>query len=156
MNELQIIEKTEFLGKEIIIYGTVEEPLFKADDIAKWLEHSNVSKMLESVDKSEKRKIEIGTLTNSYSAWFTTEDGLYELFMLSRKPQAKPFKKKVKEMLKLVRKTGMYATDELLNNPDLAIKAFTRLKEEQEKAIRKTNRGPGSSSCFCKFSECVR
>ena len=58
MNELQIIEKTEFLGKEIIIYGTVEEPLFKADDIAKWLEHSNVSKMLESVDKSEKRKIE--------------------------------------------------------------------------------------------------
>ena len=133
MNELQIIEKTEFLGKEIIIYGTVEEPLFKADDIAKWLEHSNVSKMLESVDKSEKRKIEIGTLTNSYSAWFTTEDGLYELFMLSRKPQAKPFKKKVKEMLKLVRKTGMYATDELLNNPDLAIKAFTRLKEEQDK-----------------------
>ena len=136
MNELQIIEKTEFLGKEIIIYGTVEEPLFKADDIAKWLEHSNVSKMLESVDKSEKRKIEIGTLTNSYSAWFTTEDGLYELFMLSRKPQAKPFKKKVKEMLKLVRKTGMYATDELLNNPDLAIKAFTRLKEEQEKRMQ--------------------
>ena len=30
----------------------------------------------------------------------------------------------------------MYITDELLNNPDLAIKAFTRLKEEQEKRMR--------------------
>ncbi|WP_339071035.1 phage antirepressor [Fusobacterium animalis] len=107
--------------------------MFKADEVAKWIEHSNVSKMLESVDDNEKIKLEVGTLTNGYSAWFLTEDGLYEVLMQSRKPIAKKFKKKVKEILKDVRKYGMYATDELLDNPDLIIKMATKLKEEKAK-----------------------
>ena len=133
MNELQIIDEREVLGKQLRIYGDFENPLFKADEVAKWIEHSNVSKMLESVDDNEKIKLEVGTLTNGYSAWFLTEDGLYEVLMQSRKPIAKKFKKKVKEILKDVRKYGMYATDELLDNPDLIIKMATRLKEEKAK-----------------------
>ena len=123
--QLQIIEEREVLGKQLRIYGDFENPLFKADEVAKWIEHSNVSKMLESVDDNEKIKLEVGTLTNGYSAWFLTEDGLYEVLMQSRKPIAKKFKKKVKEILKDVRKYGMYATDELLDNPDLIIKIAT-------------------------------
>ena len=65
--------------------------------------------------------------------WFLTEDGLYEVLMLSRKPIAKEFKKQVKEILKSIRKNGMYVVDDLLDNPDLAIQAFTKLKEEREK-----------------------
>lgn len=42
----------------------------------------------------------------SYS--FLTENGLYEVLMLSRKPKAKQFKSKVKEILKSVRMTGGY------------------------------------------------
>ena len=131
--QLQIIEEREVLGKQLRIYGDFENPLFKADEVAKWIEHSNVSKMLESIDENEKIKLEVGTLTNGYSAWFLTEDGLYEVLMQSRKPIAKKFKKKVKEILKDVRKYGMYATDELLDNPDLIIKMATRLKEEKAK-----------------------
>ena len=131
--QLQIIEEREVLGKQLRIYGDFENPLFKADEVAKWIEHSNVSKMLESIDDNEKIKLEVGTLTNGYSAWFLTEDGLYEVLMQSRKPIAKKFKKKVKEILKDVRKYGMYATDELLDNPDLIIKMATKLKEEKAK-----------------------
>ena len=65
--------------------------------------------------------------------WFLTEDGLYEVLMQSRKPIAKQFKKEVKKILKSIRMNGMYATDKLLDNPDLAIQAFTKLKEEREK-----------------------
>ena len=44
---------------------------------------------------------------------------------------AKNFQLKVaNKILPAIRKTGMYATDELLNNPDLAIRAFMKLKEE--------------------------
>ena len=134
MNELQIIEEREVLGREFRIYGDFENPLFLAKDVAEWIEYdiSNVSKMVSNVDENEK----IITRINNTSATFLTEDGLYEVLMLSRKPIAKVFKKQVKEILKTIRKTGMYATDELLNNPDLAIKAFTRLKEEQEKRMR--------------------
>ncbi len=130
-NELQIIDEREVLGKEFRIYGDFENPLFLAKDVAKWIEYdiSNVSKMVSNVDENEK----IITRINNTSATFLTEDGLYEVLMLSRKPIAKEFKKRVKEILKTIRKTGMYVTDELLDNPDLAIKAFTRLKEEKEK-----------------------
>ena len=39
------------------------------------------SMMLNKVDDNEKQLIQIGTLNNVYSAWFLTEDGLYEVFM---------------------------------------------------------------------------
>lgn len=57
MEKLQIIEQREVLGKEFKIYGDFENPLFKANDVAQWIEHSNVSKMLESIDNIEKSKI---------------------------------------------------------------------------------------------------
>lgn len=133
MQELKIIKQQEVLGKDFKIYGTYENPLFKADDVANWLEHSNASKMLSSVDEDEKVKATIGTLTNSYTALFLTENGLYEVLMQSRKPIAKAFKKQVKAILKDIRKTGMYATDELLDNPDLLIQVATALKEERAK-----------------------
>lgn len=133
MNELKMIDERELLGKQFRVYGDFENPLFKADEVAKWIEHSNVSKMLENIENTDKIKCEIGTLTNSYSAWFLTEDGLYEVLMLSKKPIAKEFKKEVKKILKSIRKNGMYVVDDLLDNPDLAIQAFTKLKEEREK-----------------------
>ena len=104
----QIIEQRQVLGKEFKMYGTIENPLFLARDVANWIEHSNVSMMLSKVDEDEKQIIQIGTLNNAYSAWFLTENGLYEVLMQSRKPIAKQFKKKVKEILKQIRKTGGY------------------------------------------------
>ena len=108
MRELMVIDERVVFEKNFRVYGDFENPLFKADEVAKWIEHSNVSKMLESVDNNEKIKLEVGTLTNAYSAWFLTEDGLYEVLMQSRKPIAKEWKKKVKEILKEIRKTGTY------------------------------------------------
>lgn len=45
------------------------------------------------------------------------------------------------EVIPSIRKHGMYAVDELIENPELAIKAFTALKEEREKnkALRAEN-----------------
>lgn len=108
--EISVISKSTFLGKEIDVYGTAENPLFKAKDVAEWIEHSNPSKMVEDaeLDETEVGKYNLGTLTNGYSALFLTEDGLYEVLMQSRKPIAKQFKKGVKDILKTIRKTGGY------------------------------------------------
>ena len=60
------------------------------------------------------------------------ESGLYSLIMSSKLPQAKKFKKWVtSDVLPSIRKHGMYATDELINNPDLLIAAATKIKEER-------------------------
>ena len=132
--ELQIINEQEVLGKHFIVYGTADEPLFVAKDIAEWIEYdlSSVNKMLDKIDEDEKL---VGTLFRSgqhREGWFLTENGLYEVLMQSRKPLAKEFKKKVKEILKSIRKHGLYAIDDLLDNPDMAIAALQKLKEERQ------------------------
>ena len=105
MNELSQVEN--FNAK---IYGTAEEPLFLARDIAEILEHSRASEMLKSVDDDEKLMQEMFASGQNRQMWFLTESGLYEVLMLSRKPKAKEFKRKVKEILKTIRKHGAYMT----------------------------------------------
>lgn len=62
------------------------------------------------------------------------ESGLYCLILSSKKPKAREFKHWVTaEVLPAIRKHGMYAMDEILDNPDLAIAVFTQLKEERER-----------------------
>ena len=111
-NELQIVDEREVLGRDFKIYGTVDEPLFLAKDVANWIEHSSITMMLKNIDEDEKVKIRpkqsLGLLTNNNEYWFLTEDGLYEVLMLSRKPIAKAFKKEVKKILKQIRQTGGY------------------------------------------------
>lgn len=132
--KLKIIDERELFNKVFRIYGTIEEPLFLAKEVAEWIEHSNPRMMLHTVDNEEKQCVNNPyALKGQQEQWFLTEDGLYEVLMQSRKPIAKRFKKKVKEILKDIRKHGMYATDELLNNPDLLIKVATALKEEKER-----------------------
>ena len=135
MNELKIIDERELLGKQLRIYGDFENPLFLAKDVAEWIEYDKekIGQMLNTVDNDEKIISPIHYSGQVRNMWFVTEEGLYEVLMQSRKPIAKEFKKKVKEILKDVRKYGMYATDELLDNPDLIIKMATRLKEEKAK-----------------------
>ncbi len=108
---IAVLKKTEFLGKTLTVFGTVAFPLFFAKEIADWLEHTNVSKMLLNIDPDE--KVLQTNITNSYggqNAWFLTEYGLYEVLMQSRKPIAKEFKKGVKKILSDIRQEGYYAT----------------------------------------------
>lgn len=137
--ETVIITKSEVLGKQINVYGDIENPLFLAKDVASWLEHSDVHKMVETVDDDEKT---VGTLFLSgqnREVWMLTENGLYEVFMLSRKPIAKQLKKGIKEMLHSVRLHGAYMTDEAiektLTDPDYLIQLATTLKIEKQKRL---------------------
>lgn len=138
MDHLKIIDEREVLGKQFRICGTFENPLFLAKKVAEWIDYSKredgsyqVGQMLKSIENDE--KISTVNNLNGKEVWFLTEDGLYEVLMQSRKPIAKQFKKKVKEILKDIRKHGMYATEELLDNPDLLIQVATALKEEKQK-----------------------
>lgn len=126
MGKLQILTEREILGKTFKIYGDMNNPLFLAKDVATWIDYSykdgrkinrDISKMLSLVDDDEKEKFSIkisGEQSSPEGArknmemWFLTEEGVYEILMQSRKPVAKIFRKKVKEILKSIRKTGGY------------------------------------------------
>lgn len=156
MNELKIVEQRELLGKEFRVYGDFENPLFLAKDVAEWIEHSNSRMMLQAVDENEKLCVNNPyALQGQQEQWFLTEDGLYEVLMQSRKPIAKEFKREVKQILKTIRKHGLYAKEELLDNPDIAIAAFKALKEEREarearKALEAENKQMQPLALFAK------
>lgn len=116
MNSVKVLTKAEVLAKEFILYGTVEEPLFMAKDVAEWIGLSNVSDMISRVDESEVTKLNLGGLQGECN--FLTEDGLYEVLMQSRKPIAKQFKKEVKNILKSIRLNGGYIANQEQLTPE--------------------------------------
>ena len=136
MNNLEVLNEQEVLGKHFRVYGTIDEPLFLAKDVAEWIEHTDLSRMVDLVDEGEKLKRTLYVSGQNREVWLLTEDGLYEVLMQSRKPIAKQFKKKVKEILHAIRKHGAYMTEntleQALTNPDFLIRLATKLKEEQE------------------------
>ena len=136
MNELQIINQQEVLGKDFKVYGTPDEPLFLAKDVAEWIEHTDSAKMIQSVDDDEKLLRTLFVSGQNREAWFLTEDGLYEVLMLSRKKKAKQFKAKVKEILKDIRRHGVYATDDFIertvSDPEYAIAILSALRDERD------------------------
>lgn len=111
---LEMVAETEILGKSIKFYGTIENPLFLSRDVATWIEHTNVTMMMKSVENDDKVVIKLPTkhslvgLQGNTSHTFITEDGLYDVCMLSRKPIAKQMKKEIKAYLKQIRLTGGY------------------------------------------------
>jgi prophage antirepressor-like protein len=104
MSNIAVIKEIEVLGRMFKVYGTVEEPLFLAKDIAELIEHSNVSEMVSTVDEDEKATITISyTSSMTTNQLFLTEYGFYEVLMQSRKPTTKAFKKEIKKILKALR-----------------------------------------------------
>lgn len=124
MSNMVVIKETEVLGRMFKVYGTVEEPLFLAKDVAEVIEHSNVAMMLKNIDEDEKVINNVYTLGGNQDMLFLTEYGLYEVLMQSRKPIAKAFKKEVKKILKalrlnqveLVNTTNEIKIDDTINN----------------------------------------
>lgn len=108
MNQLQVISNQNVLGNDFQIYGTFEEPMFLAKDVADWIEHNKPAEMISNVDHDEKLMAIISHSGQNRQMWFLTEDGMYEVLMQSRKPIAKQFKKQVKVILKEIRQTGQY------------------------------------------------
>lgn len=116
-NQISVLKQTELCGQQFMVYGTPQEPLFKAQDVAAMLSLTNVSDMMKRVDEDEATKLNLGSQVGE--TWMLTENGLYEVLMQSRKPIAKQFKKGVKAILKEIRKTGGYIATMQEDTPEL-------------------------------------
>jgi prophage antirepressor-like protein len=129
MNALQIFNYQEKQVRTVLKDG---EPHFVAVDVCNILGLSNPSESLKSLDDDERSTLRISE--GGPEANIITEAGLYSLILRSNKPEAKQFKRwAIHDVLPSIRKHGMYAKDELLDNPDLLIEVATRLKEEKQK-----------------------
>ena len=132
MNQLQVFNDNRFGQLEAIIID--EKPWFSATRTAEMLGYSNPQKAVRD-HCSEKGCTIRSVLTNGgeQQVKLINEGNVFRLISKSKLPAAVEFETWVfDEVLPTIRKHGMYATDQLLNNPDLLIAAGQKIKEEQE------------------------
>ena len=140
MNELKVFTNEEFGQVRTVVKNN--EPWFVAADVCRALEIGNTAMALSRLDDDEKGINSTDTLGGKQEMAIVNEPGLYSLVLGSRKPEAKEFKRWIThEVIPSIRKHGMYATDELLADPDFAIRVFEELKAEREakKALEAQN-----------------
>lgn len=133
MNELQVFNNEEFGSVRTLVIN--EEPWFVGKDAADILAYTNTPKAIrDHVDEEDKLTERIVLSGQNREVVLINESGLYSLIFSSKMPKAKQFKRWVtSEVLPAIRKHGVYAVDEVLENPDMLISALTALKEERAK-----------------------
>ena len=143
-NSLQLFQDAGF---KIRVIMRCSEPWFVAKDVASCIEHSNVTKMCELCRDKDKVTItdskEIGVINESLITQQTfskntpnvvliSESGLYRILAKCNLPKCEPFDSWVfDEVLPSIRKTGGYGirtVDDMINDPDTAIRLLTQLK----------------------------
>ena len=147
MSKLEIVKQESFGAVKCDFFKDDEQEIYMTiNQLAEALEYSSregVKKILERNDYLRKEEFSTsyklslveGSRRVSRERTVFTEDGIYEVTMLSQKPKAREFRAWVRKVVKDIRKYGMYATEEtidkVLDDPDFGIKLLEQLKEER-------------------------
>jgi prophage antirepressor-like protein len=130
MDILQAFKLTDNVNlNEIKTIGTLEEPLFKANQIAKILEITNIHDNISDYTDKEKTLLLENTSNGNHEKTFLTEIGLYKLLGRSRKPIAHTFQSWMINTIKQIRVDGFYKLKEenevdkqlIISNCDLIV-----------------------------------
>ncbi|MGJ8903358.1 phage antirepressor [Staphylococcus aureus] len=142
---MQVLQTFNFEELPVRTLTVDNEPYFVGKDVAEILGYSNTRDALSKhVDEDDKEILTSRntTLENLPNRGLTAvnESGLYSLIFSSKLESAKRFKRWVtSEVLPAIRKHGIYATDNVientLNNPDYIITVLTEYKKEKEQNL---------------------
>ena len=120
----------QFNGLNIQVYGTYDEPLFKAKDIGDLLGMSNIREVIKNFNNKQRCDVSLtDAIGREQNTTFLTEQGLYKVLMRSRKKIAEQFQDWVCEVVEEIRKNGKYELEE-----------NKRQLEERNKQIEETAR----------------
>lgn len=137
MTDIQIFSNPQF-GEIRTLADDANDPLFCAKDVATALGYADTADAISRHCKSGKKVFHPhANGVGGVNMVFITEKDVYRLIMRSNLPDAEKFQDWVcDEVLPTIRKHGVYATpqtiDNLLADPDNAIKVFQTLKEERQ------------------------
>ena len=98
---MNIIGNIKFMDHTLPVYDSLDEPKFKASDIATAIDYSdgNVWKMLEMCESDEKLNLPLVVAGQRRPVSFVTETGLYNILSQSRKPIARAWRRIIHEEL---------------------------------------------------------
>lgn len=131
-------EVFNFHGQEVRTVTIDNNPYFSNADVCKILDINNPSQVLKRLKQDGVITNEvIDGLRRKQDMKFVSESNLYKLIFQSKKKEAEAFTDWVtSDVLPAIRKHGLYAIDDLLENPDMAIAALQKLKEERQLRLK--------------------
>lgn len=102
----KIVGCIKFDKRNLDVYSSLDEPIFKAIDIARMIDYSggNVWKMLEMCEEDEKLNLPLVVAGQRRTVSFVTETGLYNVLSQSRKPIARKWRRIIHDQLISMRK----------------------------------------------------
>ena len=106
MIKINVVGTIKFDKRLLDVYQSLDDPLFKAGDIASMIDYSdgNTWRMLEMCEEDEKLNLQMVVAGQKRTVSFVTEAGLYNILAQSRKPIARKWRKVVHEELIRLRK----------------------------------------------------
>ncbi len=105
-----IVGIVKFDNKILSVYSSLDEPLFRASDIAKLIDYSegNTWKLLELCEEDEKVTLPLVVSGQRRNTSFVTETGLYNILAQSRKPIARKWRRVIfNELVELRKSRGL-------------------------------------------------
>lgn len=135
MSEIATVSPFEALGTNLR-FGSTEDgtPFVVAADFARSLDYRDAERALRLLDEDERGTRLVGTPNGrTIEMGVIYEDGIWELIFRSTKPEAKALKKRVKEILAEIRRTGSYsATPDVPALPQTYAEALRELAASVE------------------------
>lgn len=131
-NALEVFQNPEFGQIRILTEG--EKMLFCSSDVAKALGYARPNDAVSAHCRyTVKRRIPHPQAPDkSIEMLFIPEGDVYRLIVRSALPSAEKFERWVfDDVLPTIRKHGLYAAEELLDNPDVMIKVLQELQKER-------------------------
>lgn len=107
MSEIvKVVGTIKLGGQELDVYSSLDEPVFKAADIATMLDYSagNVWNLLGMCEEDEKVLLTSIVAGQRRQVSFVTERGLYNILEQSRKPLARKWRRVINDELIALRK----------------------------------------------------
>lgn len=137
----ELVESAEFGGSQVDIYRNENNDVFMTiDQLAKSLDYADKSGIEKIIQRNSYLKSKEFSTTDRLSALdgksrnvtLFTEDGIYEITMLSKKPKAREFRHFVRRLLKGLRK-GQLTVQPPMTTKELLLQATTEHELRIEK-----------------------
>ena len=137
------IKVEEWLGNEIRFVEVNNEWWAVAGDVAKALDYDRTNRLSRLVDDEDITTHNMGSNTKGNpNKTIISEFGIYEAILSSRKPEAKEFKKWVKQVIKSLRESvglEQYEVFEMMRKENMKV-ASDKLRDGLEKAEKEDYR----------------
>lgn len=105
-----VVGTISFDRKQLDVYSSLDEPIFRASDVADMIGYSdgNTWKMISMCEEDEKLNLPIVVGGQRRNVSFITENGLYNVLSQSRKPIARKWRRIIHdELIQLRRSRNM-------------------------------------------------